>query len=124
MNFIKKRNIEETGRPHEIADAGIPYMDKIVSIIVSLAAPDQIVLFGSYARGDNTAGSDIDLLIIKKNLKNGREISGSVYKAFLKNDIGVPVDLLTIDYNRYIALSNEIGYIYRTIRREGKVIYD
>jgi len=124
MNLIKTPEIEAARHPHEVAGADIPYMDKIISIIVSLAAPNQIVLFGSYARGDNTVNSDIDLLIIKKDLKNGRKISGSVYKAFLKNDIEIPVDLLTIDYNRYIALSDEIGYIYRTIKREGKIIYD
>ncbi|MDR2693270.1 MAG: nucleotidyltransferase domain-containing protein [Chitinispirillales bacterium] len=124
MAVIKKYKNEETGRPADIAGAGVYYMDKIISIIVSLASPNQIVLFGSYARGDNTAESDIDLLIIKRDLKNGREISSSIYKAFFKNNIGVPVDLLTVDYNRYIVLSNEIGYIYRTIKREGKIIYD
>jgi predicted nucleotidyltransferase len=80
----------------------IPYINKIVPIIVSFASPDQIILFGSYARGNNTDKSDIDLLIVKKGLKNGRKISGSIYMAFLENEIGIPVDLLTIDYDRYI----------------------
>jgi len=104
-------------------DINIPYMDKILPIIVSLASPDQIILFGSYARGNNNEKSDIDLLIVKKGLKNGLSIIDSLYMAFLENDIGVPVDLLTIDYNRYIELNNEIGYIYKTIKEEGKVIY-
>ena len=104
-------------------DGDIPYIDRIISIIVSLAAPDQIILFGSYARGDTTRKSDIDLLIIKKGLKNGREISGSLYMAFLENEIGIPVDLLTIDYDRYLELNNKTGYIYKTIKEEGKVIY-
>jgi predicted nucleotidyltransferase len=101
----------------------IPYIDKIIPIIVSRASPDQIILFGSYARGSNTEKSDIDLLIVKKGLKNGRKISGSIYIAFLENEIGIPVDLLTIDYDRYIELNSKIGYIYKTIREEGKVIY-
>jgi predicted nucleotidyltransferase len=46
-------------------DVNIPYIDKIVSIIVSLIDPDQIVLFGSYARGENKKTSDIDLLVLK-----------------------------------------------------------
>jgi hypothetical protein len=37
--------------------------------------------------------------------------------AFFENEIGVPVDLLTIDYDRYIELNNEIGYIYKTINQ-------
>jgi predicted nucleotidyltransferase len=104
-------------------DVNIPYIDKIIPIIVSIVSPDQIILFGSYARGDNTEKSDIDLLIIKKGLKKGREICGSIYKAFFENDIGIAVDLLTVDYNRYIELSNEIGYVYKTIKKEGKLIY-
>jgi len=104
-------------------DFNVPFIDKIVPIIVSLASPDQIILFGSYARGDNTAKSDVDLLILKKGLKKGREICGSIYRAFLDNGIEVPVDLLAIDYDRYIELNNEIGYVFKTIKEQGKVIY-
>ena len=104
-------------------DNKIPYIDQIIAIIVSIASPDQIILFGSYARGDNIDKSDIDLLIIKKGLKNGRKISCLIYMAFFENDISVPVDLLTIDYDRYIELNDKIGYIYKTIKEEGRVIY-
>jgi predicted nucleotidyltransferase len=74
-------------------DINVPFIDKIVPLIVSLVSPDQIVLFGSYARGDNTEKSDIDLLIIK------------------------------IDYTKYIELNNTIGYIYKTIKEQGKILY-
>ena len=104
-------------------DKNIPYIEKIIPIIVSLASPDQIILFGSYARGDNTEKSDIDLLILKKGLKGGRDIIGSIYMAFYENKINIPVDLLAIDYNRYIELNNEIGYVYKTIKEQGKIIY-
>ena len=104
-------------------DNNIPYIDKIVSIIISIASPDQIILFGSYARGDNTEKSDIDLLIIKKELKNSFDIIDSIYMAFYENKIKVPVDLLAIDYNRYKELNSEIGYIYKTIKEQGKIIY-
>ena len=104
-------------------ETNIPYIDKIIPLIVSIASPDQIILFGSYARGDNNEKSDLDLLILKKGLVKGRDIIGSIYMAFLDNEIGVPVDLLAIDYNRYLELNNEIGYVYKTIKEEGKVIY-
>jgi len=116
-------DITKNLRNYLVMDFLIPYIDKIISIIVSLASPDQIILFGSYARGDNNEKSDIDLLIVKKGLEKGREISGTIYRAFLENEIEVPVDLLTIDYKRYKELNNEIGYIYKTIKEEGKVIY-
>ena len=104
-------------------DINVPKLDTIIPIIVSIAAPDQIILFGSYARGDNTEKSDIDLLILKKGLKRGSDIIDSIYHSFFDHKIGIAVDLLTLDYNRYLELSNEIGYIYKTIKKEGKVIY-
>jgi predicted nucleotidyltransferase len=104
-------------------DKNMTFIDKIISMIVSLVSPDQIVLFGSYARGDNTEKSDIDLLIIKKGLKNGREINNILYRAFFENKIDISNDLISIDYNKYLELNNTIGYIYKTIKEEGKILY-
>jgi predicted nucleotidyltransferase len=101
----------------------IPFIDEIVLIIVSLVDPDQIVLFGSYARGENKNTSDIDLLILKKNLKNSKTITDKLYMSFFDNRIKIPVDLLVVDYDKYNNLKNEIGYIYKTINEEGKLIY-
>jgi len=101
----------------------IPFIDKIVSLIVSLASPTRIVLFGSYARGDSTEKSDIDLLIIKKGLKNEREVNNMLYEAFFENKISVPVDLISVDYDKYMGLNDKIGYIYKTIKEQGRVIY-
>jgi len=104
-------------------DINIPYMDKIVSIIVSSVEPDQIVLFGSYARGENKETSDIDLLVLKKNLQDAKIITDNLYMSFFENKIKIPVDLIVLDYDKYNKLKNEIGYIYKTINKEGKLIY-
>ena len=104
-------------------EVNIPAIDKIVPLIVSLVSPDQIMLFGSYARGDNTDKSDIDLLIIKKGLKKEREINNILYRAFYENKINIPIDLISIDYDKYNKLKNEIGFVYKTIAKEGKLIY-
>jgi predicted nucleotidyltransferase len=104
-------------------DINIPNINKIISIIVSSVDPDQIILFGSYARGDNKNTSDIDLLILKKNLKNANIITDNLYMSFFDSKIKIPVDLIVIDYDKYNKLKNEIGYIYKTINKEGKLIY-
>lgn len=41
-------------------------IDKAVKVIVELYDPDEILLFGSYAKEKATLDSDIDLLIIKE----------------------------------------------------------
>jgi hypothetical protein len=46
-----------------------------------------------------------------------------LYKAFFENKINIPIDLISIDYNKYMELNNEIGYIYKTIKEQGKIIY-
>ena len=98
-------------------------LNRIVSLIVTTVNPDQIMLFGSYARGDYSEKSDIDMLIIKKNLSKPREITQKLYRVFYDNKIEKPVDVLAIDYDRYNELVDDIGYIYNTIRDEGRLIY-
>ena len=59
----------------------IPYIDKIVPIIISIASPDQIILFGSYAKGNNTEKSEVDLLAIDYNRYNEiNNETGYIYK--------------------------------------------
>ena len=105
-------------------DRKVPFIEQIVNTIVTNAEPDKIILFGSYARGDNKNNSDIDILILKKGLTNERELTNNLYKEFFNNKISIPVDLIAIDYDKYYQLNNDIGYIYKTINREGRIIYE
>ena len=104
-------------------DKQIPFLDQIIKTIVSMVAPDKIILFGSYARGNYDKNSDIDILILKKGLKNEREITNNLYMEFFNKKISIPIDIIATDYEKYNRLSNDIGYIYKTVKQEGKVIY-
>ena len=101
----------------------IPFIDKIVNTIVSTVAPDKIILFGSYTRGDFRKNSDIDILILKKGLKNGRDITKRLYMSFFNQKISMPIDLIAMDYEKFNQLNDDIGYIYKTIKQEGIIIY-
>ncbi|GHV81255.1 hypothetical protein AGMMS49944_30460 [Spirochaetia bacterium] len=105
-------------------NGNIPFIDQIVNTIVSTVAPDKIILFGSYARGDYRENSDIDILILKKGLKNERDVTNTLYMEFFDKKITTPVDLIAIDYDKYNKLNNDIGYIYKTIKQEGKILYE
>ena len=41
-----------------------PLLNRTMSQFIRAFAPERIVLFGSYAKGTNHSGSDIDLLLI------------------------------------------------------------
>lgn len=71
-------------------------IEEIKSIVVPIAAAydvDRIYLFGSYARGEANASSDIDLRVDKGRLK-GLFALGALY-ADLEDGLGKPLDLLT-----------------------------
>lgn len=73
-------------------------IEEIRSIVAPIAAAhdvDRIYLFGSYARGDATASSDIDLRVDKGRLK-GLFALGPLY-ADLEDSLGKQLDLLTTD---------------------------
>jgi len=105
-------------------DKNIPFIDQIINTIVLLVNPDKIILFGSYARGDYGKNSDIDILILKKGLKNERDITNSLYMEFFDKKIPIPIDIIALDYDKYNELNSDIGYIYKTIKQEGKTIYE
>ncbi len=44
-------------------------LPEITRRILSVSDPEKIILFGSYARGDNDLDSDLDLLVIIKNVE-------------------------------------------------------
>ena len=69
-------------------------LSEIQSIVVQLAkqyGAERIYLFGSYARGDMTNSSDIDLRIDKGNIR-GFQLAGLLLD--LEDSLGVPVDLV------------------------------
>ena len=97
---------------------------QIVDLIVQLANPEKIILFGSYARGDFSQNSDIDLLIIKKDLYNSRSLTNKIYDTLYENKIFIPLDIISIDSEKYNMLCDDIGYIYKTITEEGVTVFN
>jgi predicted nucleotidyltransferase len=83
--------------------------------------PERIVLFGSYARGEATTDSDVDLLVIMpsfagKNVLKAIEIIKKVQPTF-------PIDLLvrTSDQvQRRVAMND---YFLKDITKKGAVLY-
>ena len=99
-------------------------LEQIKEIIVKIANPDKIILFGSRTRGDHGEGSDYDILIIKNDTLKDRRTVGLIYKEFYRQEIVVSVDLLYINLEKYNELSDISGYVYKSIKKEGKTIYE
>jgi predicted nucleotidyltransferase len=96
-------------------------LDDITRRIREVSDPEQIILFGSRARGDSRPDSDVDLLIIKDNIESIRAEAGRIYRAL--SNISLPVDVVVVRPAYVEQYKDIIGTIVRPALREGKVLY-
>ena len=97
-------------------------LNKAVAIIVRVARPEKIILFGSRSKGNSTPHSDYDLIVLKKGLKKQRALTQKIYLSF--SNIGAPVDVIVADFNKYQRLKKDPYLIYMEADKNGKVIYE
>ena len=95
---------------------------KAVRVIVQVAKPQKIILFGSRALGSNTPQSDYDLLVLKRGLKKTRALAQKIYLNF--KNIGAPIDVIVVDLKTYEQFKEDPYFIYREAAQHGQVIYE
>ena len=82
----------------------------------------QIILFGSYARGDEKENSDLDFLIVLKDknisvFSEIEKINNRVYNMIL--DSGKIISFIPVTEEKFEHSSN---YFYRLVKKEGKPV--
>ncbi len=97
-------------------------MEEIVRRILTAAAPERIILFGSAATGEMTRDSDIDLLIVERNPGDRRKKSVKIDETL--GGLGYPFDVIVISSEWFEASKNVIGGIAYPANKYGKVIYE
>ncbi len=83
--------------------------------------PEQIILFGSHARGTAGPDSDVDLLVIMP--LTGSKRDKEIEMRIALHDIVVPVDVIVVTPDEVSRRRNIPGTIIRPALREGKVLY-
>ena len=100
--------------PEKIAEA--------VRRIVEAAHPVRVILFGSQARGDANRDSDVDLLVVERDVPNRyREI---VRLMELLRGLVLPVEILVISQADFEHWSEVPGSVYRAAKLEGMALYE
>jgi predicted nucleotidyltransferase len=96
-------------------------IDRMVKRLVDRFDPEQIILFGSHARGTAGPDSDIDLLVIMP--VSGSKRAKQVEMRVALHNIRVPKDIILATPNEVARRRNIVGTIIRPALREGKVLY-
>lgn len=97
-----------------------PIIGEIKNRLQDLYGEDlkDIIIYGSYARGEATKGSDIDIVVVLKEVKDIFEerdhILDCIYELNLKYDI--VISIIPIEENRY--KERESPFI-KNIKKEG-----
>ena len=84
----------------------------VVSRLAAQYGAKRVYIFGSYARGDMTSGSDIDLRIDKGAIR-GIEVAGLLVD--LEDALGIPVDLVStgsLDDSFLAAIRDDEALLY------------
>lgn len=93
-----------------------------VAQIATALDPVEIILFGSVARGEDGADSDIDLLVVLDAVQpsDKRKIMAAARRAIT---VAAPFDILITDPAEIVARRDYVGSILYWPLREGKSVY-
>jgi predicted nucleotidyltransferase len=94
---------------------------ELVRQIVEAVHPLRVILFGSAARGETRAQSDVDVLVVMPDGTHRRHTAQHLYRTI--QDITLPFDLVVATPSDLEKHRHNPGLIYQTILAEGKTLY-
>lgn len=97
-------------------------VEEMVRLIADRFSPETIILFGSHARGDAGRDSDIDLLVLFREVDNPRQRAAELYAAVAGTTL--PKDIVVSTTSRLERFRNVANTVYWPAAREGRVLYE
>jgi predicted nucleotidyltransferase len=104
-----------------MAEMNDALLTEITQRIVAVSDPQQIILFGSQARGDARPDSDLDLLVVKEEVESPRAEAARIYRALA--GLRIPVDIVVARSDYVRRHRDVVGTIVRPALSEGRVLY-
>lgn len=106
----------------KLAESNLPTLiQRITSRILKRFHPDKVILFGSQARGNTTADSDLDLLVVMDF--EGSKLDKMVEVREVLRGIRIPTDILITTPDDFAWRKDVVGTIEWPAFHEGQVLY-
>lgn len=96
-------------------------LDEAVRRIVNASHPSRILLFGSAARGDMHADSDLDILVIVPDGTHRRKTAIVLARALW--DLGMPKDIVVVTESDVHQYRDEPSLVIQPALDEGRELY-
>lgn len=93
----------------------------IVQRVVDVAKPEQIVLFGSAARGAMGPNSDVDLLVVKSGRFHRGRLLEAIYRSL--RGVAAAVDVIVTTPEELQRYRDDPCLIVAPALREGRLVY-
>jgi predicted nucleotidyltransferase len=97
-------------------------LQQVVQTLAETARPARIVLFGSHARGDARADSDLDLLVIEDAVADRAGEMVRLRRAL--RPLRVPVDVLVASVQDVARYATQPGHVLFWALKEGRAVYE
>jgi len=107
-------------RPEETVPATV--LAEVVRRLVAAAHPRRIILFGSQVGGQAAPDSDVDLLVVEREMAD--RASEMVRLNRVLRGLALPVDLLVAGEELFARWGDTPGNVYFEAKHRGRVLYE
>ena len=101
-------------------------MEKMVRVIVDTVNPEQIILFGSHAKGQARPHSDVDLLIVESDpfdaKRSRRKEMAKLWRVLASFPFGK--DILVYSRDEIEHWRHSLNNVIARALREGRILYE
>ena len=98
-------------------------IEAITQLIVKRFQPEQIILFGSAARGEENEHSDLDLMVVLRPREEPPRRGNPLRRAIADHFV-LPVDLLIRSYETFTTYRPNPNSMLSRMLQDSEVLYD
>ena len=97
-------------------------LEELAGSITAQYPQAQVILFGSYARGDYTKDSDFDICVLLPQITQNRSDLRVDMACTVRDDFPMPFDLIAFTFDEFEEMAKSQSRLQYTIKNEGRVI--